>query len=102
MPDNADTSTTLTKFILGLSNVWGDRWQVVIAGNMVIRAIAQLVGASVNPIAVVNIFGGNPHSYWEKLNVVFKLRCNVKDKVKLNFPSKQFLFYHIIQKHKIN
>ena len=25
-------------------------------------AIPQLVGASVNPIPVVNIFGGNPHS----------------------------------------
>ena len=23
----------------------------------------QFVGASVNPIPVVNIFGGNPHSY---------------------------------------
>ena len=55
----------------------------------------QLVGASVNPIPVVNIFGGNPHSY-------LSLRCNVKVKVKLNFPSKQFLFYHIIQKHKID
>ena len=37
----------------------------------------QFVGASVNPIPVVNIFGGNPHSYWQKLNVVFEfaLQC---------------------------
>lgn len=86
------TLIQLSQNLYWLSNVWGDRWQVVIAGNMVMCAIPQLVGASVNPIPVVNIFGGNPHSYWEKLNVVFKLTLQCYSQSETKFPLKTISF----------
>lgn len=66
MPDNADTSTTLTKSILTFKCLRRQMascycWKYGYVCNSTIGP--QLVGASVNPIPVVNIFGGNPHSY---------------------------------------